>query len=88
MEWIPIFNILLDVFGSAPYAPSPGGAIYDMIQVLAGFKIISETGAWVARQTAWKADDVFWAKALHWTAKALTFCTDLASGNSRPKEKK
>jgi len=88
MQWIPIINFAIDLFGSAPYAPTAGGMIYDVLQVFAALKIIGGAGAWLAKQTDWDKDDKFWPKWLYWMGKATSFITDLASGNSRPPEKR
>ena len=87
MEWIPILNFAIDLFGNAPYEVTAGGMIYDVLQVLATLKIVGGAGAWLAKQTEWRGDDKFWARFGYWLGKITAGVTDLASGNSRPKEK-
>lgn len=81
---LPFIDLLGDLIaGSAP--ASTGGLIYDVLQAFLGLAVLARFGAWLATKTETEADDKFWAWAGNAFGRAITFLSDLATNNTRPR---
>ncbi len=78
-ELIPFVNLFFEATGT-------GDIIYKVLQVLAALKIAGNFGAWIAAKTGTKADDKFFASATRTIGRAISFVSDLASANTRPRQ--
>jgi len=88
VEWLPIVNLLIGLFGEQSAPPSAPVILYWVLQGLLVLTVLAKAAQKVAELTETDKDDKALA-AIVWTlAELIRIVTEMATANSKPKAKK